>query len=896
MNKADWISKEVETSQHLPTFVAAQRTQCTMNSNSPHSGNSQSWTAGRCQRLLRPITSRIELLKKDPIRYTAVGIPDSIQTGSTPATAPSNVPAEDWLECEESNAYWAKGRKRVRRTYSARSKLQDVSRADEIRGKLIALEGKNPGSKVKLQPGEILVPTPILRRSRSLVVDPGRKLLVDLSLIAPPKTKIVKRPRSPYATKGGEAHYELAETMRQINKTTNAARFKVYEGIYNSLEALLKATILHDEQALLSASDTSVRQLYTSSTGSKCQRSRPLFSMCLRSVPNHIKEEERRVAIEAEEMGHKSAFDTRIISTEVYADLESFGTSEMGWRQLKTVVRVHGLQVISDAIEDGFLDANIASALVMLCVHTSFPDDAEILLTSLLKSSVYPDPKSPQSHFRDDPALLPLLTLEKFVKYTERPSYYHRQVTNLITSGSLSVTWLGTKHFASIWTSLFRSLSTDPFDRDATTFMTSILPLLCRAQSSSFGIHEHLSPDQTLMQSVLDTALASVLTTLLAMSMLSNSHIRNISHILKSTIIDCQLVSSELHGHGGALIAMANLLAGVEADEDASFVKQLVRFLRRKPCQLWNSPGSSDHIPSFVCSVARCCGRGSSGDGFEHLKIILERLMAFASLDNPEGACVLQQLVVDSAFVFADHRPYPKHLQYAQHIGAHVQRSFIHLKASPSKSRANSEIGFRWEEGINEWVMATPAIRFRGGQELGRSLADEDSDCETPIRLVRNRHKPGTALDVRGRVRPNRQSRVSDLAPESPKGYGEDSAWLVGKNYLNDDGSLRTHCLSRQFSKLTRPRSSRRPITKSRRLGCELLCSSQNWILFEHSDDELNSAPPPSSDPVRDVLLELPNSMRCGSNVPHREKSAFHKPLEGRGEDLQEQSEDELGL
>src|SRR5271163_2830766 len=111
MNKADWISGQVEMSQPLSTFVAAQRTQCTINSNRPHSGNSQSWTAGRCQRLMRPITSRIELLRKDPIWYPAAGISDSIQPRKTPVTALSNVSAKDSRECEEKDAYWARGRK-----------------------------------------------------------------------------------------------------------------------------------------------------------------------------------------------------------------------------------------------------------------------------------------------------------------------------------------------------------------------------------------------------------------------------------------------------------------------------------------------------------------------------------------------------------------------------------------------------------------------------------------------------------------------------------------------------------------------------------------------------------------------------------------------------------------
>jgi hypothetical protein len=881
--------------QPLPTFMAAQRTQCTINSNKQYCSSSQSWTAGRCQRLLRPITSRIEILKKDSIRYTAAGNPDSIQTQTTPATAPSNTSVDVSRECEEEDEYWAKGRKRVRRTYSARSKLQDVSHTDQIPGSLKEQEGGNPGPKVRLQPGEFLVPTPILKRSKSLVVDSSQKLLLGLSFPTPPKSKNVKRSRSRYATNDGEAHFEVAETMRRIKKTTHAARFKLYEGICNSLEALFKATILQEEQVPMSECDNKRSQLNTFSPASKFPNSRSLFSMCLRGVPNYIKEEEKRFTIEAEAIGQKSAFDTPMASTETYADLESLGTSETGWKHLKTVVRAHGVLVISDAIKDSLLDADIASALVMLCVYASLPDEAETLLTSLLKACIYPDPKSPQSQFHDDPTLLPLLTLERFVKYTGRVCYYHRQIANIITNGSLSVTWLGTKRFASVWTSLFRSLSTDPFDRDAIKFMTDVLPFLYGAQSSKFEKNEYSSSDQNSMLSVLDTTRTSVLTALLAMSTLSISH-TNISQTLKATIIDCQLAPSELHSHGGALILMANLLGDAEIEEDTSFLKQLVRLLGSKPYQLLNPLHPSDHIPSFLYSVARCCGRGFSGDGFEHLQIILERLMAIASLDHSDGARVLEQIVVDSAFIFADQLPDSKHMQYAQYIRTHMHSSFIPPKISPAKGEPKSQPGFRWEEGINEWVMATPAVRLKGVEERGASPAGEDSDCDTPTRSGQRLCKSETALHKRGRVLSNRYARISDLAPDSPKECDEEIYSQVRKDYETQGESIRTHYPLQKLPTLTRPRSSRRPITKMRRFGYEPLRSSQNWILFEYSDDELNSTTATSSDSAQAALQELPNSMRCFRNVPQKTKSTFHKLSEGRDGYLEEQSEDELGL
>jgi hypothetical protein len=881
-------------SHHPPTFMAPQRTQYAINSNKSYYGSSQSWTAGRCQRLLRPLTSRIELLAKDAILYTTAAKPGSVSTLATPATAPNNKYPDVSSEREEETKYKAKRRKRVRRTYSARSRLKNILHEDQVYANQEERE-KNPRRKVKSQPGEVLVPTPILNRSKFLVADPSQDFPLELSPIAPLKSRNVKRPSSQQAAQEREAQFEFAEIMRQIKKTASATRFKVYEGICNSLEALFKATLPQEERAS-SVSDTMRTQQDTFSLVKKVPRSSSLLAMCLRGIPDYIRKEEKRLAIEAEAMGPKSAFDTPLVSIETYTDLESLGTSDTGWKHLRTVVRAHGVLVISDAIEHGLLDANIASALVMLCLHTSLPDEAEMLLTSLIKSSsIYPDPKSPQSHFRDDPALLPLLTLMKFVKYTGRFGYYHRQITGVITTGSLSVTWLGTKCFSSLWTSLFRSLSIDPFDRDANKFMNGVLPLVCRAQSSRLEKHEHSSSDQSSMLSVLDTTRASVLTTLLAMSMLS-VRLRSIPQTLKATIIDCQLGSSELQSHGISLILMANLLRGAETDEDASFLKRLVGLLRSKSCESLNLLQPCNHIPSFVCSVARCCGRGSSSDGFEHLKTMLERLIAISSLDSSEGSAVLEQIVADSAFIYADHLPDTSHLQFAQRIMANMHRSFSKPKTSSSKGEPKYETGFRWEEGINEWVMATPAVRLTGRQKRRLSSVNEDSDSETSVRSGRKRCKTETTLHERARIRTNLYNRISELAPYSPKEYYEDIPSQVLKDYPTRDEALRTQYPLRAPPQLTRSKLSERTIGKMRRMGCELLCSSQNWISFEHSDDELNSTMETSSHSAQDALEDLPDPIKCYRRVSQKKSFLLDKRAEGGMWYPGEQSEDELGL
>lgn len=873
-------------SQPLQSLLPARRRQCTGSKlNPPYSSDSQSWTAARCHRLLRPIISRIELLRKD----RSVGVGNSVFI-QDPEAAWGAKHAKDKAKSRDDDACWARGRKRVRKTYSARCKLQDGLRSDRIPGTLSAFGKGNHGQKASLQPGEFLVPTPILNRSRVLVEISGQDLARNLPSTAPPKAKIFGRPQSRYASKDGEPHFELNEIMRRIRKTTNAARYKIYEGIYNSLEALFKATMPYDGLVQLPTHGVRYSHENGLNLGSKIPRSKSLLSMCLRGVPKYIKREGKRAAVEAEEMGHRSAFDTCDISTDTYTDLESFGTAEMGWKHLKTVVRTHGVQTISDAIREGFLDPYFASALVVLCAHTSAPDDAETILTSLLTSIRYPNPKSIHSHIRDDSTFLPLCTLEKFIKYTERACYHHRQLKNLITSGLLSVTWLGTKCFSSVWTSVFRSLSNDPSNSDATTFMTSILPLLCTARSSSIEKQEDTSLNQSSMPLVLDNTLESVLTTLSAMSMLSSSHKRIISHILRSTIIDCQMVSSHLDSHGVALVVMSNLLASVEAEEEESLVRQLVKSLTEKCHQSLNSQGLKDRITNFVCSVARCCGRGSSGNGFEYLKIILRRLIAFTDLDNLEESQSLKDIIVDSAFAFQGHVPDEEHVKYAQHIRTQLNGHISQSKASPSISRADSESGFRWEEGINEWVVATPALKLRGAQEIILFSSDDDSDFETPIRQGMKRRKRPTAPHTKDKVC---SYRVSDFAPSSPSGLGEDVSGLTRKDHQTHDKALPTYCLSQDSVILTKPRSGGRPTSKLQRLGCDPLCSRQRWKIFEHSDDELYST---SSDSAQLVLLELLNSKKSSSNKQQGTFSILDKPPARLGTRVQEHSEDELGV
>jgi hypothetical protein len=96
-----------------------------------------------------------------------------------------------------------------------------------------------------------------------------------------------KRSRARYMTDDVEAHGELAESLREIRQKTTAARYTTYEGIYNGLEALLRAT-------------THIKLETKHRKGA-----RSLLSTSLRAVPYYIIQQEALLQAHMEETRSK---------------------------------------------------------------------------------------------------------------------------------------------------------------------------------------------------------------------------------------------------------------------------------------------------------------------------------------------------------------------------------------------------------------------------------------------------------------------------------------------------------------------------------------------------------------------------------------------------------------
>ncbi|KAH9222909.1 hypothetical protein DL95DRAFT_146053 [Leptodontidium sp. 2 PMI_412] len=691
------------SSSNLHTFTPVRRRESTINTRLLNADQEQEWTAARCHRLLRALTSRVAILKKDLSRFQSTG-KEAFGNGRAVAHRdPSVVDAE-----------WTKTKKRIRQTYSGRGG-RGGNGLEATKGRSRPAVPKK--GRTSLLPGEVTVPTPILARARGENHLPPPPLW---PTIDEPQAEILqrnKRPRTRYMANDGEGQFQPSETLRDLRQKVTAARYTTYEGIYNGLEALLRTT----------TKDGSEEK-------TKPKGPRSLLSMVLDAVPRYITQQEGLLEAHMEETGGKTALNQRDISTEIYDELESFGSSRHGWKRLKVIVRSHGIQVLSDAIHLGIFDDGFCGVLIALCINSFAIEEAQCLLSALLSSKQYPSPKT----LYDTPTC-PLLMLRNFTEFTSRRSFQFRELSSILSNGLLPIEWLATKEFAPVWTKAIQHLTPGMIDEDAITFLDNALSLLSSAKPG-----RSTSTNSAVSEAVKNT-FSSLLTTLSSIVRLSKesqqedtesignpARYGHIIAILEGCLVQSGTSDSQI------LLLLSNLIVRDQypnlTDQDDSLIDLLLARLQQKGPSSGVSSAYTQAV-NFICQVARCCGRGSTSPGFEHLEQ-MHLLMEVLASEN-DGSSFIQGLIVDSAFAFAQKVPGRRHIDYAASVDAKFCARRIDVDTSLHESSEegfdDDMSGFRWEEGIGEWVTATPAAVAKSKIIAPKAFAD-DSECDTPYR------------------------------------------------------------------------------------------------------------------------------------------------------------------
>lgn len=635
------------------------------------------WTTKRCERLLRALTSRVAILTKDLARFST-SIPQE-----TSSTRRKSIPDDDW----------GKIKKKIKQTYSTKRKKSSIGRPTRN-------TVQSTDQTRSLNPGEISVPTPVLARARREYSDTEEVSLPDLAYrnVGPPR-----RRRKNFVLDGADSSFQISESLQEIRRKISATKYTTYEGIYSGLETLLVATAPSKPQV-------------------KRNGARSLFAMALRAVPGYIRQQESLVEAHMLETGSKSAIVRRDMATEIYDELEDLGLGH-GWKHLKTVVRSHGILVLREAVTVGVLEPDYVGCLITLCTRLSATDEAQSLFSALLASKHFALPKS----IHEKP-YQSLFMLSRFTEHTESTTFQYRELSSLFSSGVLPIEWCATRHFGQIWAGFFHTLSSGLDNFEALAFLNTLLPLIAAS------INIDLGTKYAAISEALQNTLSSVLTTLSSIIILGDQNhtlgetTSGLSRSVSTSLQHCSTIVQGEVEDVGILPILSTIFAMSlsDAQTTSTLAETLLTQLEQNKRHDLNSYSQA---VSFTCAVARCCGRGSSTPGFEHLQYLHSIL---EHCNKHANANIIKSLIVDSAFSFAEQIPERDHLQYAAAMDNKfcVRRLDTGSGSQFLLNQGKQRSGYRWEEGIGEWVTASPLVARR----IAMIVPVTEVECDTPYR------------------------------------------------------------------------------------------------------------------------------------------------------------------
>ena len=820
-----------------------------------YSGAAAPWTSARCNRLLRPLSSKIAALKK--ARQISVGQDRTTQeTPCCNSHSPTDIaggiarsygglPSHPVGTTGNLSTYksdeWASSPrppKKLKRTYSSKNRSGGIGDA-------------NPnGNQFETYP-------------RSGVIEIG----------LPPE----------FATTSSHTSITQSGSMRQnsqplsniernavpeLVRHTASVQSRLIDGVCKGLLALLQAT---------SKSETS------SSIGC-CS----LFSACLRRVPSYIKEEEMLAKMDDPANGDD-------IASAVYNDLEEFGSmAGAGWIPLKDVVRAHGIVMICEAIEEGALGLNDARQLSSLCLTAAAFDEAQTILESAVKSQMAAaSHSSKRTNLSVDEAQMVSDCIIKFALQTGRHGFLYRQIATMLENGMLPFDWISNQCMVSCWNGVIRSITQQDehvrsatallqtclarwYKRDGTIASSEVHDLRLRICKSShrpglrsvasmraskatdtdskfsdIGNSKYDNADNGLCSTV-----SNILTVFTAISLLKNSD-------LSSNLDDALVISSMILHDLGVKVHQALELVTYNADSRhaSNLILERLRLSlmaagmthngsmeQRCPsslghftslAELPNSGQTFSSAGSFLCAVARCCATARSDDAFGFVQAMIDNLTFTSKSASCDQATrrLFGQIALAAAFEFAESTSQPSHLNWALKVELAVNGTVNALsqpssEKTPARGIKQSRSGYRWEEGICEWIAKTPALVVREQSRLEPNSSQVDDAAETPVLKIPQRipllseltpcamNKKVARLDswpANGKVESN-NSRVKAKLGEDGDGIGLDELRLA-KPY---------HTRQRSHKHMTKPPQSQKTYPNHVDDEVDELCSPES--------------------------------------------------------------------
>jgi hypothetical protein len=668
------------------------------------------WTTSRCNRLLRPLSSKLAKLRSEIEQPKSAGVesrnfssafatkcsPHKTTNFTRPAQKPRGFDKTrdpDWRPD-------AKAGKNNKKTYGGRGARRIV--------------GPQRGAPVvdrASRPGEIAF-TPLIARM-------GSQLHSSPHVQNSPLKKYGKN-RGPL-----QVNIDWTQLPGELRK--------LVQGISEAYANALQATADGNEKSW--------------------KGTRSLMGACLRRLPAYIELEEHFAKLDRE---MEEEDEGRDVSAEIYEHLEAQFEHRLGqgWRPFKQVVRAHATSLLCDAIADEVIGLDSLSMLVTHCVRASAWDEAERLVLAYLPLlEPLPFPVNIKADLFDAQRSPFLYAVKSFVDHTGRHRLLFDLFEHMVAHELLPLEWLATERMRPTWDRLVRSISNNDHRANAHAFRffetVTIagmgLPDERLLANETTGVRDFVPSSREELRLALNTTYSSLLTVMCSIALVNNgrddetgrSISRRVTWMLDAVVI-ATLTRNDLRSEFKLLGAATEdgqvFLQRAIWTVFASFVVHLDNCPTEESAVSLQIPGliqglnwvasqysSSDintasilgSLPPLVSAIARGTGRIWKDDGFEQLQRIVQTLMSLSGYRLPHKLWTLKRMALESAMEFSQDTGMAEHLTYARNVEKmmHSQGRLVIIPSPQKNDSPSASGGFRWEEGIGEWVACTPFVK-----------------------------------------------------------------------------------------------------------------------------------------------------------------------------------------
>ncbi|KAF2486566.1 hypothetical protein BDY17DRAFT_321346 [Neohortaea acidophila] len=626
------------------------------------------WTAARCNRLLRTITSRISILRKlaKTLPQPQQTIPKALaaqlaESLPSPIIASSYSPDNndpDWLPQE--------GKRAPDRTYLHRTKARVVERT-------IA---SAPDSSVHS------LHTPLVQR-----------------FLAQGSEQCVRQlAKTPSHASQPPAHRDAQKRRTLPLLPTNCAD-KALRALFDAFDALLFTT-----QGPAPEPRTGTRSL---------------LHTCLSKVPALIAQEQALHPSQDEEIRTN-------VTSEIYDYLGDFGSgANAGWSGLRHVVRAHAIHLIAGSIGDGILDGDAVDSLVEICKKRHAAKEAQSFLQAWLHCTgecsstkiLHFVHKCSQAGYRAFlfRTLTPALQqgIVKWISLAQNGSLWKEWQELLFTSSNeTAMMFLETYTVTSIReaSSCASEGGKHRHNGILRTFIIGLTELAWRSreQGSLNGdakhVHRLAAATSLALERLLDDSEAQreqkACATIIAHPFLMGSIVLQLAGVAADTSMALPDVP-----------ALFQLLSGAAYDDSHRHV----------------AGTRPSREAAFICRCAEDFARTDSTSAIDFLRSVVNGLLGRVHDNDCELTASLRHLAAETVMQWTE-----THDDNASYALAEDFESALNDCKTPSATRAvpavsGKPVSYRWEEGLCEWVAKTPAARDSGvGLDFESSLGGVD--------------------------------------------------------------------------------------------------------------------------------------------------------------------------